>query len=127
MKFGDWFPTLCFLIIFPLWLRLIGGMIYRNSAWQKLAEHFRTERTAGKFERPLRLSLGNTTANGACLVRQDGDFVVLQMGFPFHLFTPHPPLKIPLSRIRMKGRNRGTIGIPGQGIPFEGFDPRDLA
>ncbi len=127
MKPGDLFPTLCFLIIFPLWLRMIGGWIYRKSAWRELADHFRTNRTRGKFERLLRLNLGDTTANGSCLVRRHGDFVLLQMAFPFHLFLPHPPLGIPVSRIRMKGRCRGTIGIPGKGIPFEGFDPRDLA
>ena len=126
MKPGDLFPALCFLILFPLWLRMIGAWFYRKSAWQELADHFRTHRTRGNFERPFRLSLGDTTASGSCLVRRDGDFVLLQMRLPFHLFLPHPPLRIPVSRIRMKGRCRGTIGIPGKGIPFEGFDPRDL-
>jgi hypothetical protein len=127
MKFGDWFPTLCFLIIFPLWLRLIGGMIYRKSAWQKLAEHYRSERTSGGLELLLVFRLGNTAAKGSCLVGRREDSIVLQMGFPFRFIAPHPPLRIPLSRIRMKGRKRGTIGMPGEGIPFEGFDPRDLA
>jgi hypothetical protein len=127
VKLGDLFPTLCFLIILPIWMRMIGTWIYRRSAWQELADHFRTRRTRGKFERLLRLRLGDTSANGSCLVRRDDDFVLLQMAFPFHLILPHPPLRIPVSRIRMKGRRRGTIGIPGRGIPFEGFDPRDLA
>jgi hypothetical protein len=127
MKFSDWFPTLCFLIIFPLWFRLIGRMIYRKSAWQKLAEHYRSERASGRLECLLCLRLGDTTAKGSCLVGRKEDSVVLQMGFPFRLMLPHPPLRIPISRIRMKGRNRGTIGVPGEGIPFEGFDLRDLA
>lgn len=126
MRFSDWFPTLCFLIIFPLWLRLIGGMIYRKSAWQKLADHYRSERASGRLERLLWLRLRDTTAKGSCLVGRREDSIVLEMGFPFRLFAPHPPLRIPISRIRMKGRNRGTIGVPGEGIPFKGFDPRSL-
>jgi hypothetical protein len=127
MKFGEWFPALCFLALFPLWLRLIGGMIYRKSAWQKLAEHYRSEPASGRLERILLFRLGNTSAKGACLVGRREDSIVLQVGFPFRFIAPHPPLRIPLSRIRMKGRNRGTIGVPGEGIPFEGFDLRDLA
>jgi len=127
VKPGDLLPSLCFLILFPLWFRMIGVWIYRKSAWRELADHFQTRRTRGGFERLIHLSLGNTTASGSCLVRRDGDFVLLQMGFPFHFILPHPPLRIPASRIRMKGRSKGTIGLPGRGIPFEGFDPRDLA
>ncbi|TAE76690.1 MAG: hypothetical protein EAZ65_06535 [Verrucomicrobia bacterium] len=127
MKLADLLPTLGFLIIFPLWFRMLGAWMYRKSAWQELAEHFQAQRTRGTFERLLRLCLGDTTADHSILVRREGDFIRLQTGLPFRLFLPHPPLKIPISRIRMKGKNRGTIALPGRGIPFEGFDPRDLS
>jgi hypothetical protein len=123
---ADLLPTLGFLILFPLWFRLIGRWIYRGSGWQALAQHYRAGRGRGPFERIPRLILRDTLIEGHCLVRKDGDRLLLQLGLPFRLILPHPPLAIPLARIRMKGRSRGTIGIAGGGIRFEGFDPRNL-
>jgi len=125
MTLTDLLPALCFLVVFPLWLRWIGRFIYRDSGWSKLAACYRTSLTGGRFEIIPRLVIGNTKVNG-CKVSRDGDMVILKVGFPFWLIVPHPPLGIPVSRIKMKGRNRGTIGIQGSGVPFEGFDVRKL-
>jgi hypothetical protein len=113
-------------VVFPLWLRWIGKFIYRDSGWSRLAAFYRISPARGKYERLPRLVIGGTHVNG-CKIRRDGDLVILQMGFPFRWFVPHPPLGIPVSRIKMKGRNRGTIGIQGGGVPFEGFDVRKLS
>jgi hypothetical protein len=125
MRLSELLPTLAFLVVFPLWLHLIARFIYRNSGWQKLAEYYGTGRVGGRFESIPRLVIGGTLVN-FCKVRREDDFVILRLGLPFRLIAPHPPLKIPVSRIKMKGRNRGSISIRGIGIPFEGFDPRKL-
>jgi hypothetical protein len=125
MQLADILPFLGFLVLFPLWFRLVGHVIYRNSGWKNLAVHYRTDAARGRFSKIPRLVIGGTSIN-FCNVLKEADFVILRLGFPFRHLLPHPALKIPLSRIKMKGRNKGTISVQGNGIPFEGFDPRKL-
>jgi hypothetical protein len=122
----DFLPTIVFLVVFPVFLRLIGYLIYRESGWQKLAVHYSTSDRSGRFETVFRLVVGGTKFGWSCRARQDADFLYLKPDFFVRLIYPGPPLKIPKHRIRMNGRKRGTISFPGGSVTFEGVDPREL-
>lgn len=126
MPFADWLPTLAFLIVFPLWLRLIGRFVCRGSGWEQLAKHYGSTDPGGGFETCFRLVVGGTKFLLSCRTRIDDTFLYLKPGgFARLVSFPGPLLRIPLKRVRRTGRNQGVISFPGGSVAFEGLDLRE--